>query len=58
MNLTEFVDQIDVRLEDVLYQKIHGCTLGLTNILTKQLKYIDRWKDQYTVVMRKNYTFI
>lgn len=41
MNLTEFVDQIDVRLEDVLYQKIHGCTLGLTNILTKQLKYID-----------------
>jgi hypothetical protein len=41
MNLTDFVDQIDVRLEDVLYQKVHGCTLGLTNILTKQLKYID-----------------
>ena len=27
MNLTDFVDQIDVLLEDVLYQKFHGCTL-------------------------------
>ena len=38
MNLTDFVDQIKVQLEDVLYQKDHGCAEGLTNILTKQLK--------------------
>ena len=38
MNLTDFVDKIKVQLEDVLYQKVHGCTLGLTNILTKELQ--------------------
>jgi len=38
MNLTDFVDQIKVQLEDVLYQKDHGSTEGLTNILTKQLQ--------------------
>ena len=38
MNLTDFVDKIKVQLEDVLYQKVHGYTLGLTNILTKELQ--------------------
>ena len=38
MNLTDFVEQINVQLEDVLYQKEQGSTKGLTNILTRQLK--------------------
>ena len=38
MNLTDFVDQIKVQLEDVVYQKDHGCAEGITNILTKQLQ--------------------
>ena len=41
MNLTDFVDQIKVQLEDVLYQKDHGSAEGLTNILTKQLQDIN-----------------
>jgi hypothetical protein len=38
MNLTDFVDQIKIQLEDVVYQKNHGCAEGITNILTKQLQ--------------------
>ena len=38
MNLTDFTEQINVQLEDILYQKDNGCTKGLTNILTKQLE--------------------
>ena len=38
MNLTDFVDQIKIQLEDVVYQKDHGCAEGITNILTKQLQ--------------------
>ena len=38
MNLEDFVDNIKVQLEDILYQKDHGSTEGLTNILTKQLQ--------------------
>ena len=41
MNLTDFVDQIKVQLEDVLYQQKYGSTEGLTNILTKQLQDIN-----------------
>ena len=41
MNLTDFVDQIKVQLEDVLYQQKYGSAEGLTNILTKQLQDIN-----------------
>lgn len=38
MNLTDFVDQIKVQLEDIMYQDRHGSAAGITNIITKQLK--------------------
>jgi len=41
MNLTDFVNQIQVQLEDVMYQKDFGATAGIQNILTKQLENLD-----------------
>jgi len=38
MNLKDFVGQIKVQLEDVMYQKDFGATAGIQNILQKQLK--------------------
>lgn len=38
MNLTDFVDKINVSLEDLMYTQHHGHTEGLANIFTKQLK--------------------
>ena len=38
MNLTDFVGQIKVQLEDVMYQKDYGAAAGIQNILQKQLK--------------------
>ena len=37
MNLTDFVDQINVSLEDLAYTQEHGYVEGLTNIFKKQL---------------------
>jgi hypothetical protein len=41
MNLTDFVDQIQVQLEDVMYQKDFGAIAGIQNILQKQLGNLD-----------------
>jgi len=38
MNLTDFVGQIKVQLEDIMFQDRTSSAEGLTNILTKQLK--------------------
>ena len=38
MNLTDFVNQIKIQLEDVMYTKVHGPEKGITNILVKQLE--------------------
>ena len=38
MNLTDFVDKINVSLEDLVYTQQHGYIQGITNIFTKQLK--------------------
>ena len=38
MNLTDFVNQIKVQLEDVIYTQKHGPERGITNILVKQLE--------------------
>jgi hypothetical protein len=38
MNLTDFVNQIKVQLEDVMYTHQHGAEKGITNILVKQLE--------------------
>ena len=38
MNLTDFVNQIKVQLEDVIYTQQHGPERGITNILVKQLE--------------------
>ena len=37
MNLTDFVDQINVSLEDLVYTQEHGYVEGITNIFKKQL---------------------
>uniref|UniRef100_A0A6C0C3L3 C2H2-type domain-containing protein n=1 Tax=viral metagenome TaxID=1070528 RepID=A0A6C0C3L3_9ZZZZ len=38
MNLTDFVNQIQISLEDLEYSKQNGFAKGITNILSKQLK--------------------
>ena len=38
MNLTDFVNQITVQLEDILFQDKTSSAEGLSNIITKQLK--------------------
>ena len=41
MNLTDFIDQLQVSLEDLDYSKNNGFVAGVTNIFTKQLKDMD-----------------
>tara|TARA_B110000037_G_scaffold85614_1_gene101553 strand:+ start:151 stop:1098 length:948 start_codon:yes stop_codon:yes gene_type:complete len=38
MNLTDFVDQLKVSLEDLIYTKDHGYVKGISNIFVKQLQ--------------------
>lgn len=38
MNLKEFVENLDVSVEDLMYTQQHGYVEGITNIFTKQLK--------------------
>ena len=38
MNLTDFVQNVKVSLEDILYTKNHGFVKGISNIFVKQLK--------------------
>ena len=38
MNLTDFVENVKVSLEDLLYTKNHGYVKGISNIFVKQLK--------------------
>jgi len=38
MNITEFVEQLTVSLEDLIYTKNHGYVKGISNIFVKQLK--------------------
>jgi hypothetical protein len=41
MNLTDFVNKIQVQLEDVMFQKDFGAMAGIQNILQKQLGNLD-----------------
>jgi hypothetical protein len=41
MNLTDFVDNLTVSLEDLLYTKEHGYVKGVSNLLTKQLNELN-----------------
>jgi hypothetical protein len=38
MNLTDFIDQLHVSLDDLDYSKDNGFVMGMANILTKKLK--------------------
>ena len=38
MNLTDFIDQLQVSLEDLSYSKDNGFVKGVTNIFAKQLQ--------------------
>ena len=38
MNLTDFVENVNVSLEDLLYTKNHGFVKGISNIFVKQLQ--------------------
>jgi hypothetical protein len=38
MNLTDFVDELNVSLEDLMYTKNNGYAKGISNILVNQLK--------------------
>ena len=38
MNLTDFVDQLKISLEDLMYTKDHGYVKGISNIFVKQLQ--------------------
>ena len=41
MNLTDFVENVKVSLEDVLYTKNHGFVKGISNIFVKQLQEME-----------------
>ena len=41
MNLKDFVDNLKVSIEDLLYTKEHGYAKGISNILVKHLKGMD-----------------
>lgn len=41
MNLTDFINQVQVSLEDLQYSKNNGFIEGVTNIFTKQLQDLD-----------------
>jgi len=41
MNLTDFIEQLQVSLEDLDYSRNNGFIAGVTNIFTKQLKDMD-----------------
>ena len=41
MNLTDFIEQLQVSLEDLDYSKNNGFIAGVTNIFTKQLEDMD-----------------
>ena len=41
MNLTDFIEQLHVSMEDLNYSKNNGFIAGVTNIFTKQLKDMD-----------------
>jgi hypothetical protein len=41
MNLTDFIEQLHVSLDDLNYSKNNGFIAGVTNIFTKQLKDMD-----------------
>ena len=38
MNLTDFMDNLSISIEDLLYTKQHGYIEGVTNLFTRQLK--------------------
>ena len=38
MNLTDFVDQLNISLDDLMYTKNHGYVKGISNIFVKQLQ--------------------
>jgi hypothetical protein len=41
MNLTDFVDQIKLSLEDLLYTKNNGFVKGISNVMIKNLKEVE-----------------
>ena len=41
MNLTDFVENVKVSIEDLLYTKEHGYAKGISNIFVKHLKDLD-----------------
>ena len=43
MNLKDFVDNLDISLEDLKYTQQHGYVEGITNIFTKQFFYVTKF---------------
>lgn len=41
MNLTDFVENVKISIEDLMYTQQHGYVKGISNILAKQLKDMD-----------------
>ncbi len=41
MNLTDFVENVKISLEDLMYTQQHGYVKGISNILVRQLKDMD-----------------
>ena len=58
MNLTDFVDKINVSLEDLVYTQQHGYIQGITNIFTKQLKDLSPNERPIHCCDKKDYNFM
>ena len=58
LNLTDWVQNIKVTLEDLEYTKDNGFVDGVTNIITKQLRDLKPTERPIHVVIRNGYNFI
>jgi hypothetical protein len=44
LNMSEFIDSLKITLEDLLFSKNNGITLGITDVMIKGLKELDIYK--------------
>ena len=58
MNLTDFVENVKVSLDDLQYTRVHGYVKGISNIFAKNLQDLDQRRDQFIVLIKNDYNFI
>jgi hypothetical protein len=57
MNLSDFVSNLDISLEDLLYTQEHGYAEGISNIFVKHLQNLNPYKRPIHCCNKKNMQF-